>query len=51
MEKKLYFKPEIETLKMEGCQLMAASGKEDEIGKSSTTNDISPDAEGFYQAE
>lgn len=51
MEKKIYFKPEIETLKMEGCQLLAGSGDEDEIGKSNTTSDISPDSEGFYQAE
>lgn len=50
MEKKLYFKPEIETLKMEGCQLMAASGDDDTIEKSDK-KDIVPGADGFYEAE
>lgn len=50
MEKKLYFKPEIETLKMEGCQLLAGSGDEDAIEKSNA-KDITPGADGFYEAE
>ena len=50
MEKKLYFKPEIETLKMEGCQLLAGSGDDDTIGKSNA-KDIAPGADGFYEAE
>lgn len=48
MEKNVYVKPEIETFKMEGCQLLSGS---EVIEKSDDKTGVILDEDGYYMAE
>ena len=50
MEKKLYIKPETETLHMDSSQLMAAS-PQNSIEKSDDPNGLETDDDGYYWAD